>query len=648
MKGMLSFALYVSSHGFGHATRMAALAREFNRFGILTHIRSTRPEHLWRALDPDLSSLEAVSIDVGVKHKADLEPDLEATREALLGLMKQRLDIIDREVDFLRREQIDLIIADIPWLVVEAGSYAQVPVFAVSNFDWVFIYSQLFADLPELRPLINTIYALYHRTDHAFRLPFSSARSMAAFRSIEKVGLLAAVSEDVKDIRGLQGLTWETPILTCAFGGEGDLDLDLDKLCPAWPGLVLSRHESRAGNHIQVPAAADFSDLIHNSNALLTKPGYSSFAEAVQYGTKILYRARPHYPEEEILISGLKKYRGSWELQRLDLSTSAWKRLFHSVLDSPTPNYVSNANASVAGTIIKRYLELRKTTATLESVFDIGSNNLNYALFETGAGQPVHTAQLATGLGRNYKLLSSGEVRIPTQNITRFKSKVSRFLALEHHVPSQKQALATGIQRRTAISGQLADWFQRRWQIDYRVLSEQEEAEWGWLAARDLVPEFGLALVVDVGGFSTELSLGDKRALQQSVSLPLGLLTLQRGNLEGHDTWQQVRNFLASVSLPRPESVICIGLAATTLARQIRTIRFPSPAKLHGIRISRVELDLPSSNDTGQELLDLSARFYALILDHFYATSFTVCHYGLSFGYSFRLRRRKRRSIIQS
>ena len=80
---MLRFAIYTSNHGFGHATRMAALAEELNRFGVFVHLRSDRPKHLFGNLNRNLSSVEDVSLDFGVRQYPNLDCDIERTKSEL-------------------------------------------------------------------------------------------------------------------------------------------------------------------------------------------------------------------------------------------------------------------------------------------------------------------------------------------------------------------------------------------------------------------------------------------------------------------------------------------------------------------------------------------------------------------------------------
>ena len=83
---MLKFAFYISHHGYGHTTRMAA-QKEFNQFGVFVYIRSAKPDYLFQDLNPHLYEKEDTICDVGVKHKRKFGTDIVATRLSLLQLM---------------------------------------------------------------------------------------------------------------------------------------------------------------------------------------------------------------------------------------------------------------------------------------------------------------------------------------------------------------------------------------------------------------------------------------------------------------------------------------------------------------------------------------------------------------------------------
>lgn len=659
---MLNFAIYVSDHGFGHATRMAALAEEFIRFGIFVHIRSARPDFIFEGLDSKYYQKYDVACDMGVKHGKNLDPDLDATKDALFGLMGQRSELLEREVEFLRREGIDLIISDIPWLPVEAGTYADLPVFAVSNFDWLFIYERLFENETRLKPVLNTIFGLYQRVDHAFRLPLSSVASMAPFRNIDKTGLLARKPLLPKELKAELGIGKDEKTLLCSFGGEGLMELDLENVCAAFKGTVISLKEvEKATNHVQIPREMDFSSLVAEADVFLTKPGYSSFSEAIQSGTHLVFRPRTEYPEEEILIKGIKNYPHKTELSGFGLSKSEWKKVFDPILKYNGPmKKVANANSKVAALIVKRFLELKYGDGKLRSVFDIGSNNLNYCLCAQGVSKPVHTAQTRTGLGNGYRDLDSQTVKVSLKQIGDFKRAVTPILKIDKALDSKKNAIATGISRKSDVSEFLTPWFEKRWNVSLRVIGEEFESELSALAAEQFIPEGNSAVIVDVGGFSTEMSLRGDRVKKKSISLGMGLLTLSRAEKEGLDVQSIIRENLAKIPFIEEDidQIICVGLSAVFLAKIAMKQEKYRPDLIHGTKIGNKDLlalkrDLDSENyemrlrfaaeSRSRSFIKLSALLYSSLLDSFGRRDFIVCHNGISWGYNLWRQRPKRK-----
>ncbi len=646
---MLKFAIYVSDHGFGHATRMAALAEEFIRFGIAVHIRSARPDFIFSRLDGRYCRKDSVACDVGARHGANLVADLEQTKAAVIGLMSRRLDIVGAEIEFLRENNIDLIVSDVPWLVVEAGAYAGVPVFAVSNFEWLYIYDGLFGGDREIRPLLNTIFGLYQRADHAFRLPFSSAQSMGAFLHCQKTGLLAAAKDSYRDPHAWLGLDPQRPILACTFGGAGTMDFDLAKLCRAYPGYVVTGgDESVAENHVTVSPDADYLDLIHGCEVIFTKPGYGIFAEATQFGKPIIYHPRRNYPEEEVLIGGIAKYAGQRRLERIPNSVKGWKEVLAGLPERQGIKKTRNANAAIAARMVQRYLQLRQPKADLVSVFDAGSNNLNYALCDRADPIPLHTAQISTGLGLGFKADKNGKVRLAAGRINAFKRSVAQLIKFDRQIDSQKAVLATGIHRHSDAPEQLAAWFSERWGLNYRILTEKEEAELAGLAAGTLIPPGQTALIADIGGFSTELTLRQPGKPALATSLPIGLLCLKQAVGEGQDPRELIRRELEGVSLGVCDTLISIGLAPLFLARLLYKQKMYDPGQLHGKKLPRSGLERLRSELAGgggeelaefmmepgrEDIIRLNLDCHLLLMDKFGCAEIVVCPLGISAGY---------------
>jgi UDP-N-acetylglucosamine:LPS N-acetylglucosamine transferase len=55
-------------------------------------------------------------------------------------------------------------------------------------------------------------------------------------------------------------------------------------------------------------AGWSFTDLLANVDAVLTKPGYGTFAEAACNGTPLLYVPRDNWPEEAPMVEWLQQH----------------------------------------------------------------------------------------------------------------------------------------------------------------------------------------------------------------------------------------------------------------------------------------------------------------------------------------------------
>jgi hypothetical protein len=648
---MFRFAIYVSNHGYGHATRMATLASEFIKFGIFIHIRSARPDFLFSDLNADYYRQEDVFCDVGVKHGKDLIPDIAATKSALINLMRDRLKIIEREVDFLRKEKIDLIIADVPWLVIEAGTYAKVPVVAISNFDWLFIYADLFKQDSRMRPVLNTIFGLYQRVEQVYRLPLSSSSSMGAFRKCEKVGLLVNRKESTYNLRKDHGLNEKDPILLCTFGGEGSMALDYDQLCKSFPGYVVSAQQGiSAHNHVEISSACSFSDLIQNVDLILTKPGYSTFAEALNNGLGIIYYPRKDYPEEDVLIKGISlfKYPHKVRLDSLSQKARAWGRVWKQFDYSRLHSHkINDSNAHIAGLVLQRFMSNRSATNKLTSVYDLGSNYINYSLISEGTKTPLHVASIYTGLTINSRVKQNGDIILSKNSFSTFKKSFYILADFDHLINSRKKAIATGVHRKAVNAELISDWIQKRWKMDYRLLTQNEEAELASLAAGFLTHSERGYLVVDLGGFSTELSITDPQGKRFASSLDFGLTALSKAVGKG-ETLDSVLSGKLPIISPNPVAIVAVGLAGVYLSKGINKIEtfLPEIFQNTTLTIRDLKAFLNRYKDTDQDplsqdpryiqasiFLKASAEFFAYILDHYHCHDLIISYYGISAVY---------------
>lgn len=183
--------------------------------------------------------------------------------------------------------------------------------------------------------------------------------------------------------------------------------------------------------------------------------------------------------------------------------------------------------------------------------------------------------------------------------------------------------------------------------MPYQVISASDELELAWLAATNSLACSAHTLVIDIGGFSTELIHVDERSESVQYSLPVGLLTL-RSYLSQHSDLEDYLNMnLSAVPEFNADQLVLIGLTGIFLVKAIKRIRQYDPQYLNSIKVSRSELeqffeDLISGNATdvtefivepdSLDILKISARYIILLLDRFRSQELLTCYYGISAG----------------
>lgn len=609
---------------------MAALASALIDFGIYVYICTDRPQYLYKALPEGHWQYRKCRIDGGVVHGKNLKADLSATKQMLLELFSRREEIVAEETEWLRTEDIDLVIADIPYFVIEACGYAKVPVFGVSNFDWAFIYNELYHDDPDMKVLVNTIYGLYRRLDRCFVPSLGSFESVPGFRDPQFSGLLARHSNGYPK-------TYDKPVLSIMFGGEGDIDIDFPAICAAWDGIVLSTNtQCKALNHQRVEPDDDFLTIIRSSDLVLCKPGYSTFAEILSCGKPMLYIPRQHYPEERVLISGVSGYAFARQLDNIPQTVPEWQAVFASM--PKAGESIERDNDGIVGRIFSAFMELKQPEAKTLSVFDLGSNNLNYCLWDSKSRKVLHRVWITTRLARNF---SKG--RIDFNDLAQDIPELKALLMIDKEISSDKHLIATGISRKAENAEDLIDQLCSVWHLKGKIISAKDEMKYAWYAAKSRMAHARKALVFDIGGNSTELVWRPQSKAFAGVSLNIGLITLAQAS----DPDALIHDALRELNDSSFDMIIGVGLTVTLLVKMTRGLRIVDILERSDLAITKQQLTILIQSLTqnkvsvakGQDALELytmqlAAKFILHLLDRIGASEFMVCNDGISIGYA--------------
>ena len=329
---MKNILFYISGHGFGHSTRMAEVINKLFSLDseISFYIRTNAPRWLFKRNPYPEVNYSYLVCDIGTFQKDSLFLDRLKTLERNADFITKKKGFIPGEVEFIKRNDISLVIGDIPCLAFEVADKAGVRSIAISNFSWDWIYSPYVEEYPQYQYLLEEIKESYSKADKLLRLPFSP--DMSTFRLKEDIPLIARKSKNPKKeiLKRLRiSESEKRKIILFSFGGFDYPPNFFAKARHLKDCLFLSPgkiDEDSQLNLVALPERPSIShqDLVKVSDLVLTKLGYGIVSECIANRTPIMYTSRDS-PEHNLLAEGVKKYAHSYFIPLEDLLKGNWK-----------------------------------------------------------------------------------------------------------------------------------------------------------------------------------------------------------------------------------------------------------------------------------------------------------------------------------
>lgn len=346
----------ITNHGFGHATRTASVVAEIQRLcpEITVILTTTAPRWLLDTYLPASYIHRPRSFDVGVVQRDSLIMDKPATLEKLRHIQNQSAAIIASEANFLKQNRVSLVLADIPPLATAIAHAAGVPCWMMSNFGWDYIYRDWGGEFVEIADWIGS---LFQQCDRLFRLPFHEP--MAAFPNVTDVGLTGGTpaypADALRHRLNLTASPEKTVLLT--FGGLGIEQIPYAGLAqfPDWQFITLDASAPSLPNLLYVDGK-DYRpvDLMPICGRVVSKPGYSTFAEACRLGVPICTVTRRDFAEAEILLASMMNHAYHQIMEPADLLQGDWQFLQSPIQPPKTDAKLDrNGNMAIAQEVIQ-------------------------------------------------------------------------------------------------------------------------------------------------------------------------------------------------------------------------------------------------------------------------------------------------------
>ena len=305
----------VTNHGFGHATRSAALAAEIVRHcqaaGIPLRLIMATKAPKW-LLDTYLQAPyehRTAAFDVGVLQSDSLTMDKAATLQAVQDIQAQEDRLIAEESAFLEAQGVDLVLADIPPLMAKIAAAAAVPCWMISNFGWDFIYRDWADEYAGFEAVAAWIADCFAHTTRTFRLPFHEP--MSALPNQTDVGLTggepACDADYLRELMQSDVPPERTVLLT--FGGMGVAETPYQALAefPDWQFITFDQSGASLPNLYRVnDRKLRPVDWMVVCDRVFSKPGYSTFSEACLLDKGVITITRDDFAEARYLLEGIQ------------------------------------------------------------------------------------------------------------------------------------------------------------------------------------------------------------------------------------------------------------------------------------------------------------------------------------------------------
>lgn len=351
---MKPVVLYVSGHGFGHASRDIEVVNALHelRPSLPVVVRTSARRWLFDLTVRGRIELHEVACDTGIVQVDSLHLDEEASVREADVFHRDLCRRSEEEAAFLRSVGAGLVVGDIPPLAFAAAARAGVRSVALGNFTWDWIYEEYAEILPRYPTLLPSVRDAYRHAELALRLPLCGG--FDTFPRVEDLPFVARHHQRERaEVRETLGLAADRPAVLLSFGGYG-----LGGLRPAGieqasaHGYTVVTTDQVGAREVEGSASVElvtisekalyargcrYEDLLAAVDVVMTKPGYGIIAECIANRTAIVYTSRGRFREYAVLVDGIGRYLPNAFISNEDLYEGCWSPFLDRALAQPWP-----------------------------------------------------------------------------------------------------------------------------------------------------------------------------------------------------------------------------------------------------------------------------------------------------------------------
>lgn len=349
----------ISHHGLGHLAQTASVLGALHALepevGLVVRtalpraslaLRLAMPfEYIAAASDCNLVMQDAIRVDV---------PASLAAYRAFHHDWPRQVEAEARRLDDLG---VEAVFSNVGYLPLAAARLAGIPCAALCSLNWADIFRHYLGDAPGAGVMLDQMVGAYAGAD-LFMRP-EPAMPMADLGNAVAIPPVAQIGRNRRDeLVDRLGIDPASRLVLVGMGG-----IPYRPPVEAWPcraGLVFLVPDDWRAGHPCTRTLRDtgmvFRDVLASSDALVTKPGYGSYAEAAAAGVPVLAIPRPDWPEAPYLNAWLRQYGRLLEIGEERLLSGDLAAPLAALWEQPAPPPVAAVGMDVAA---RRLLALR-------------------------------------------------------------------------------------------------------------------------------------------------------------------------------------------------------------------------------------------------------------------------------------------------
>ena len=354
----------ISGHGYGHAAQVVPVLNAVGTLvpSVTAILRTMVPASFFRDCLTIPWDLQPVQQDVGCIQDGPLKIDVDETWASHHRFHETWEARLSNEVTAMQAASPALVIADTPYLAIEAGSRAQIPTVALASLTWDLVLKEYCHTSDNShQQMIQCIRGSYAKARIALRI--IPAPRIDAFSNIIDIGPIASPTSPERDrLASALALAPNERTVLVGFGGIPLTSLPLEQIEQLrhyrflFDGPVPPEY-SRIHSTKTLPFS--FKTLLASVDIIMTKPGYGTVVEAVTLQQPVVYVRRYNFADEPPLLDYLHRYGRGIELSLDDFTQGRWEPALQQASSTPLPLLTppSPTGAAEAAELIARYCQ---------------------------------------------------------------------------------------------------------------------------------------------------------------------------------------------------------------------------------------------------------------------------------------------------